>query len=95
MNDWIVIKDATGYEINSVGQVRNIKTRKILKPHLNRPDGYARVNLNGRHRYIHKLMYENLYGYELKDDEMIRHRDGDKSNNRPYNLKIVKKLAHK
>lgn len=91
MERWTEIKDATGYEISSLGRVRNIKTRRVLKPHLDRPGGFERVNLYGRHRYIHKLMVENIYGYELKNNEMIRHRDGNNRNNNPQNLKIVVK----
>lgn len=92
MEMWTEIKDAPGYEISSMGQVRNSKTRRVLKPHLDRPGGYERVNLHGKHRYIHKLMIENIYGYELQDNEMIRHRDGNKRNNTPQNLKVVEKM---
>ena len=91
MEMWTEIKDSAGYEISNEGRVRNIKTRKILKPHLDRPGGFERVDLHGKHRYIHKLMIENVYGYDLKENEMIRHRDGDKRNNTPQNLKIVTK----
>ena len=91
METWVDIKDAANYQVSSLGNVRNSKTRKVLKPHLDRPGGLERVDLNGRHRYIHKLMIENIYGYELKNNEMIRHRDGNKQNNTPQNLKIVEK----
>lgn len=88
---WTCIKDATGYSISNHGRVRNNRTRKILKPHLDKPGGYERVDLNGRHRYIHKLMIENIYEYDLMSDEMIRHKDKNKRNNTPQNLKIVRK----
>lgn len=88
---WTEIKDAIGYEISNQGRVRNSKTRKILKTYLNRPGGYERVDLRGKHRYIHKLMIENIYGYELKNNEIIRYRDKNKRNNTPQNFKIVEK----
>lgn len=91
MEYWEPIKDAEGYEISDLGRVRNSKTGRILKPDLDRPGGLERVNLHGKHRYIHKLMVENIYGHELKENEMIRHIDGKKRHNRPHNLKIVEK----
>lgn len=91
MEYWERIKDADGYEISSKGRVRNSRTGRILKPHLDRPGGLERVNLHGKHRYIHKMMFENLYDYELQENEMIKHRDGKKRNNVPQNLEIVLK----
>lgn len=88
---WYEIEDAPGYEINEAGKVRNSKTGRILKPHLDRPGGLERVNLHGKHRYIHKLIIENIYEYKLQTNEMIRHRNKDKRNNSPQNLKIVAK----
>lgn len=91
MDVWTKIKDAPGYEISMFGKVRNSKTGRVLKSHLNRPGGYERVNLYGRHRYIHKLMIENIYNHDLNENEIIRHRDKNKQNNSPHNLKIVEK----
>lgn len=91
MNIWTKIKDAPGYEISIFGTVRNSKTGRVLKSHLNRPGGYERVNINGKHRYIHKLMVENIYDHELQENEIIRYRDGNKRNNSPQNLKIDRK----
>lgn len=91
MDIWTKIKDAPGYEVSIFGSVRNSKTGRVLKSHLDRPGGYERVNLYGKHRYIHKLIVENIYDRPLGDDEMIRHRDGNKQNNSPQNLKIVRK----
>lgn len=91
MEMWTEIKDAKGYEVSNKGRVRNSKTRRVLKPHLDRPGGYERVDLHGKHRYIHKLMIENIYDYELKENEMIRHRNKNKRNNTPQNLKIITK----
>jgi hypothetical protein len=90
---WTKIKDAPGYEVSKFGTVRNSRTGRVLRPHLNRPGGYERVNINGKHRYIHKLMIENIYDHDLKENEMIRHRDENKQNNSPQNLKIVVKNA--
>ena len=91
MDIWTEIKDCPGYEVSIFGRVRNSKTGRVLRSHLNRPNGYERVDINGKHRYIHKLMIENIYGHEIQPNERIIHRDGDKTNNRPQNLKIVSK----
>lgn len=93
MDVWTKIKDAPGYEVSIFGRVRNSKTGRVLKPHLNRPGGYERVNINGKHRYIHKLMVENIYDCDPQDIEKIRYRDGNRRNNSPQNFKIVRKNA--
>lgn len=95
MVSWIEIKDSPGYEISSDGQVRNAKTRKTLKPHLNRIGGYERVDIGGRHKYIHRMIAENFFACGVKDGDKVIHRDGDRSNNHANNLKIVKKIPHK
>lgn len=88
---WITIKDAPGYEINEAGKIRNSKTGRILKPHLNRPGGYERVNLNGKHRYVHRLLVENVYEYELDKEEYVRFRSKNKRNIDLNNMKIAHK----
>ena len=34
------------------------------------------------------------HGIEVKDDELIHHKDGDKRHNEPDNFKVVKKKDH-
>lgn len=89
--NWTDIKDAPGYEINTDGQVRNSKTGRILKPHLNRPGGYLRVDLYGKHRYIHRLVADNFFGRGLNKGEKVKHIDKINKNNDPCNLRIISK----
>lgn len=88
--EWTRIKDAEGYEISNFGRVRNSKTRRILKPELNRPNGYERVKLHGRYRYIHRLMAETFCADGLEYGDIVKHRSHNKQNNHAYNLKIVR-----
>ena len=89
--EWIGIRGIEGYEISNYGRVRNRKTRRILKTHLNRPDGYERVNIGGKHRYIHKMMADSFSHEGLKPGDIVQYRDGNKRKNLLHNLRIVKK----
>lgn len=65
MENWKTIKDFPDYEVSDLGNVRNIKTKKILKPYksyyLKRP-GYERYKVDlykddkRYRRYIHQLV---------------------------------------
>ncbi|MBR6641746.1 MAG: hypothetical protein IKL08_06100 [Clostridia bacterium] len=85
---WLDIKDAPGYEVSSDGWVRNAKTGRVLKTHLNRKGGYARVNIGGKHRYVHKLVADRFYE-DTGEATIIRHVDGNIMNNHVSNLQKV------
>ena len=65
MENWKIIKDFPDYEVSDLGNIRNIKTQKILKPYksytLKKP-GYERYkvklykNKKGYMRYVHQLV---------------------------------------
>ena len=65
MENWKIINDFQDYEVSDFGNVRNIKTQKILKPfkcyNLKKP-GYERYkvklfkNKKGYKKYIHQLV---------------------------------------
>ena len=90
---WIGIKDAPGYEINDTGEVRNRDTKRILSPHFNRPGGYKRVTIDGKKRYIHRLVADNFFGCGVKNSDKVIHIDGNFCNNSPKNLRIIDKKA--
>lgn len=92
---WMDIKDSPGFEISEEGKVRNKNTGRILKTHLNRPGGCERVTINGKKRYIHRLVADNFFGCGVEDGDRVVHTDKNNQNNRPKNLKIIKKSAHK
>lgn len=52
---------------------------------LNRDGGYQRVNLDGRHRYIHRLVADAFFAGE-HDGIDVNHIDGNRLNNDLTNL---------
>lgn len=89
-------KDIVGYEniykISSSGHVYNIKTKKLMKTHLNR--GYLRVTLtkDGERKsyYVHVLVAEHFIAvpdkYKNAEHLTVNHRSGYKNNNSSMNL---------
>lgn len=88
MELWRIIRNHSNYEVSSEGRVRNRNTGKILKPRNNKK--YARVNIDGKDKYVHRLVAENFYEIESDDYDNydVIHRDGDHSKNFLWNLKF-------
>lgn len=86
MNEiWLEIKDEPGYEVSNLGNVRNKKTGRGLKPRLNRPNGYLRVVINSHEKYVHRLVAGTFYDGDHEKDR-VKHADGDRLNNTLPNL---------
>lgn len=81
---WLPVADNPMYEVSSKGNVRNAKTGRVLRQEITYR-GYARVNLSGRHRYVHRLVADAFYD-DRNGDLDINHIDGDKLNNFIGNL---------
>lgn len=75
------LEENYNYEVNNIGEVRNIKTGKILKPQTI-SDGYYAVyiKVNGKTKwlYIHRLVGK---AFLKQNEELINHKDGDIRNN--------------
>lgn len=88
---WITIKHNANYEINNIGEVRNKKTKRILKPAISNK-GYYMVALSDKcksHTYtVHKLVMEHFNRCAF-DNEVINHIDSNKLNNNIENLEYV------
>lgn len=87
-----VIVEYNNYSINTKGEVKNIKTGKILKP--GKVSGYSIVGLckNGKSKtfYIHQLVSIYFLGHIQNGyEQVINHINGDKLDNRIENLEIV------
>lgn len=81
---WTPVADHPEYEVSNIGNVRNSKTYKILSREITYR-GYARVNISGKHQYVHRLVADAFYEGRNGDLD-VRHRDGNKLNNFIGNL---------
>ncbi len=79
--------DVEGYEVSALGEIRNEKTGRILKPALR--DGYLRVNLHRRQHAVHRLVAQAWLPPPEEDKTEVNHKDGNKENNRAENLEWV------
>src|SRR5689334_3004176 len=52
---YVVLKDHPDYSINKNGKIRNVSTKKVLKPTEN-SDGYATVSIDGESLFVHRLV---------------------------------------
>lgn len=90
--DWMPIFGYPNYVISNIGEVQNIRTKRILKPALN-PRGHYEVSLwkNNRNSIvqIHQLVYNSFSGDNNLQGYVINHKDGNKKNNDYLNLEKV------
>ena len=79
------------YEVSNRGQVRRVKTGRILRPSAKGP-GYPAVSLSEhgkvKTRYIHHLVAFAFIG-KRPDGMDINHKDCDKENNAVGNLEYI------
>lgn len=64
-------------------------------------NGYIEIHKPDHHRargngyvFEHIVVAENKIGRKLEEDEVVHHIDGDKKNNKPKNLKVMKINEH-
>lgn len=88
---WIMIKQNNNYEVSDYGNIRNKKTKRLLKPAISNK-GYYLVSLSNKgktHSYtIHKLVMEHFNRCAF-DYEVINHIDHNKLNNNISNLEYI------
>lgn len=57
--------------------------------------GYKVFTSNGRTQSVHKRVVEKKMGGRVRKGYEVHHIDGNKSNNRPSNLKAIRRSAHR
>ena len=87
MEQWKTITGYDNYEVSTEGNVRNVKTGRIITQHDN--GGYLKVNLhkNGKRKvfYIHRLV-AIAFIPNPQNKPTVNHIDENKHNNRVDNL---------
>lgn len=59
------------------------------------PNGYVQINVApNKRRYEHIVVVEKMIGRPLRADECIDHINGIRDDNRPENLRVMKKSDH-
>ncbi|MFY8170067.1 MAG: HNH endonuclease [Candidatus Fonsibacter sp.] len=88
--EWRVIKDHEDYLVSEYGEVKSIKSNKILKNRMSgRKRNYIKYNLDGVQLSTHRLVAHMFLGYNLDSDLVIDHIDNNQSNNHYSNLQIT------
>lgn len=59
-----------------------------------RADGYVLIWTPDGERLEHRVVMERNLGRALRAEEVVHHRDGDKSNNSPENLEVMSQSEH-
>ena len=86
---WKIIEKSSKYEVNTLGIIRNIKNKNIMKPHIANT-GYPMVTLQEtdtsirkkKNHLIHRIIAETFIN-NPNNHPFVNHVDGNKTN---YNI---------
>lgn len=82
------------YEISEDGELRNVKSKKVLKTKIRR-DGHLFYTIRDKNYYQHRLLAEAwLDKPENWESLFIHHKDGNKQNNSLDNLEFIEPSQH-
>jgi hypothetical protein len=88
-NEWKIIPNYPTYRVSVEGQIKNIKTGKILSPCIN-ANGYSFVNLYGNDKKQHNCNIHNIIAKTFIDNPhkypIVNHKNSNRLDNRIENL---------
>lgn len=87
MAKWKPILNHPNYEVNRMGQIRNARTGRILKPY-DDGNGYLRVKIDGRCERVHILVAVAFIPNPEKKP-VVNHKKGKKHDCRASQLEWV------
>lgn len=83
---WFSCPGHPAYQINRLGQIRSVKTGRILKPY-DDGDGYLRVKLDGQNCRLHILVAVAFVPNDDPDHKtIVNHKRGNKHDPRASQL---------
>ncbi|MFA9375568.1 MAG: hypothetical protein ACERKZ_02325 [Lachnotalea sp.] len=89
MRKWVTIENHPNYEINRMAEVRNIKTKKLLKPY-DDGSGYLRVKLDSDNCRLHILCAITFVpNTDPETKNIVNHKKGKKHDCRASQLEWV------
>lgn len=58
-------------------------------------NGYVTICVGNKKRYLHRVIMEQIIGRPLLPGEVVHHLNGDKTDNRPENLRLMSDHEHR
>lgn len=87
------------YQVSNLGNVRNTKTKRVLKNSLSKSNGYYKVSLSRKGERskvieVHRLVAETFIPRNESLKLVVDHIDGNRLNNKVSNLQWITSKAN-